>query len=267
MKLKLSKMHVDLQEDVKEPVQYVLSDDANNIAVNDLIGKEITVNFNGEIRCVKCDRKTNKSFGQGYCFPCFRSAPENAECIIRPELCEAHLGKGRDVEWELKHHNQSHVVYLALTNTVKVGVTRSTNVPGRWIDQGAWKTMILAEVPNRYLAGKIEVALKEFVTDKTNWQRMLKNEQNLDIDLVEVKKDLVSKLEFDLQQYISMDDDILEINFPVQKYPLKVKSINMDKEPVFTEKLVGVKGQYFIFDSQRVINIRKYTGYIVDISF
>lgn len=262
MKFKLSKMQVELNQ----PVAYTLTDVNNKLAINELLGKNLSFNFDGEIRCVKCDKKTNKSFGQGFCFPCFRSAPENSECIIRPELCEAHLGKGRDVEWEQKHHNQPHVVYLALTNVVKVGVTRSTNLPSRWIDQGAWKTMILAEVPNRFLAGKIEVALKDFVTDKTNWQRMLKDEKDSSVDLIQIKNELISKLNDELQQYKSNKEEILEIEFPVNKFPTKVKSINLDKEPKFTEKLVGIKGQYLIFESERVINIRKYSGYVVDIS-
>jgi hypothetical protein len=262
MKFKLSKMQVELNQ----PVAYALSDANNKLAINELLGKNISFNFDGEIRCVKCDKKTNKSFGQGFCFPCFRSAPENSECIIRPELCEAHIGKGRDVEWEQKHHNQPHIVYLALTNVVKVGVTRSTNLPSRWIDQGAWKTMILAEVPNRFLAGKIEVALKDFVTDKTNWQRMLKDEKDSSLDLIQIKNELISKLNDELQQYKSNKEEKLEIEFPVNKFPTKVKSINLDKEPKFTEKLVGIKGQYLIFESERVINIRKYSGYVVDIS-
>lgn len=254
-----------MQVELNQPVVYTLSDSNNKLAINELLDKNITFNFEGEIRCVKCDKKTNKSFGQGFCFPCFRSAPENSECIIRPELCEAHLGKGRDVEWEQKHHNQPHIVYLALTNVVKVGVTRSTNLPSRWIDQGAWKTMILAEVPNRFLAGKIEVALKSFVTDKTNWQRMLKDEKDLSINLNEIKQQLISKLDEDLKQYESNQNEVLEIEFPVNQFPAKVKSINLDKEPNFTEKLVGIKGQYLIFESERVINIRKYSGYIVDV--
>jgi Protein of unknown function (DUF2797) len=211
---------------------------------------------------VNCGRKTAKSFAQGFCFPCFKDSPENAECIIRPELCRGHLGEGRNVEWEQTNHVQPHIVYLALSSGVKVGVTRSTQMPTRWIDQGASKAMILAETPNRYFAGAIEVAMKTFLTDKTNWQRMLKGEVSAE-SLLEVKQILKEKLSEELSQFFSADETLLEIKYPVIKYPAKVTSMSFDKMTEISGILFGIKGQYLMFDDGRVINIRNHSGYLV----
>ncbi len=261
MKGILHKMNVDL----KDQVQYSLIWNGG-LAMNDFIGKEIRLEYDGKIVCQNCSKQTKKSFGEGFCYPCFISAPQAAECIIRPELCRAHLGEGRDVEWEKKHHNQPHVVYLAASDRVKVGVTRSMNVPSRWIDQGAMEAIRIAETPNRYEAGRLEVELKAMFADKTNWQRMLKNEFDGDIDLEEEKWSLHEQLPSDLTEYFSENDEIISINYPVLEYPTKVKSMSFDKTPLVEGKLMGIKGQYLLFDEGRVLNIRKHTGYEIEIS-
>ena len=185
-------------------------------------------------------------------------------CILRPELCEGHLGKGRDIEWEKANHVQPHVVYFAVASGLKVGVTRETQVPTRWIDQGASYAIKIAETPYRQLAGELEVALKGSFTDKTNWQRMLKNEI-ADYDLVEEKWELEGLLPMDLVDYMSEDDEITEINYPVLAFPDKVKSVNLDKVPEVEQQLLGIKGQYLIFDDNKVLNVRKFEGYHVEI--
>lgn len=257
----LSKMKTSLEEVVQYRIQ--LDDEVN---MNELVGKIVRLEWNGIINCQKCSKVTKKSFGEGFCYSCFISAPEAAECILRPELCRAHLGEGRDPEWEEKHHNQPHVVYLAASSAVKVGITRATQVPTRWIDQGASAAIRLAEVENRYEAGRIEVALKEFFTDKTSWQRMLKNEIDESIDLEEEKWSLEEHLPADITEYFSEDDEIVEINYPVIEYPTKVKSVSFDKVPVIEGKLTGIKGQYLIFEGGVVLNIRKHTGYYISLS-
>ena len=236
------------------------------LPLNQLIGKTISFNFNGNIICKKCGKKTKTSFNQGFCYTCFKDAPESAECIIRPELCRAHLGEGRDPEWEIKNHNQPHFVYLAATNVVKVGVTRASQIPTRWIDQGASSAIRLAETPNRYLAGVIEVALKSEFTDKTNWRKMLKNEIDETIDLEETKWQLEELLPEDIAQYITEEDELTQINYPVLEFPTKVKSVNLEKQPLITGKLLGIKGQYLIFDEDRVMNIRRHTSYEIEFS-
>ncbi len=247
-----------------EPVQYRLSLGEEEVDMNALIGKPLSWKYEGRINCKSCGKKTNKSFGQGFCFPCFRDAPESSPCIINPEQCEGHVGGGRDPEWEKKHHVQPHVVYLALSSGLKVGVTRKDQVPTRWIDQGASQAIKLAETPYRKLAGDIEVALKDHLSDKTNWQRMLKNEIATHIDLLAEKEKAKALLAPEFQQYYSENNDIWSINYPVQQFPLKVKSINLDKVPEGEATLVGIKGQYLIFDDMRVMNIRKHTGYWVE---
>lgn len=248
------------------PIRYWLKTKTGEVSMNDLIGKEIELEFIGEINCTVCKRSTKKSFGGGFCYPCFINAPESSECIIRPELCLGHEGKGRDPEWEAKNHVIPHTVYLALTSGVKVGITRGGNEFTRWIDQGAWKTIKLADVPDRYTSGLVEVALKEHVSDKTNWQRMLKDERNEEVDLLEAKDELIEYLPEELQSFISDDDDVFELEYPVNEYPLKVKSLNFDKTPIISKVLRGIRGQYLIFETGEVINLRKFTGYNIKLT-
>ena len=250
---------------LETPVAYSLNFGDEVVEMNPLIGNKINLSFTGEIFCISCGKLTKKSFAQGFCYSCFISAPEAAECIIRPELCRAHEGEGRDIEWEKANHLQEHFVYLAVSSGLKVGVTRSTQIPTRWIDQGASSAILLAQVPNRYLAGCIEVALKEYISDKTNWQKMLKNEV-ADVDLEEEKSRMEDLLPRDLQDYIADSDEITHIEYPVENFPLKIKSVSFDKEPEISGTLEGIKGQYLYLDFDRVLNIRKHTGYVINLS-
>ena len=193
------------------------------------------------------------------------NSPENAECIIKPELCRGHLGEGRDPEWELQHHVQPHTVYLALSSDAKVGVTRDTQIPTRWIDQGASQALVLARTPNRYLAGKIAVEMKQFLTDKTNWQRMLKGEVS-GASLEDLKQTLREKLSTETAPYFSEDEKLLKIEYPVLHYPTKVSSLNLEKVPLVTGILSGIKAQYLLFDDGQVMNIRNHSGYLVTFS-
>lgn len=242
---------------------------ANNgskIILNDLVGESIKLSFNGDINCVSCDAEINKTFGEGYCYSCFSTQPESSPCIIHPELCRAHLGEGRDMEWERKYHLVDHVVYLAKSSHIKVGITRAGNEKTRWIDQGASEAIVVARVPNRYLSGVIEVALKEYYSDKTSWQRMLKNEvseDDLEAELAKVE----CYLGGELAEYICRENLRQTIEYPVDNYPTKVKSLKFDKEPVIEKKLVGIKGQYLLFDDNTVLNVRSHTGYWVNVEF
>ena len=174
------------------------------------------------------------------------------------------MGIGRDIEFEQKHHNQPHIVYLAATDKVKVGVTRETQVPTRWIDQGANKAIIIAETPNRHLAGVTEVALKSFYSDKTNWRSMLKNLQDHSIDLEEEKWKCHDLLPSDLQQYFVENDDIVELNYPVNNFPEKITTLNLEKQEKISGVLTGIKGQYLMFDEQFVFNVRRHTGFEIE---
>lgn len=254
-----------MEAELAEQVVYRLPVENELVPMNELLGKNIALTFQNEIYCVECGNLTRRSF-QGFCWNCFSTSPENAECILRPELCQAHEGKGRNPEWEKEHHLQEHFVYLALSSEIKVGVTRSTQVPMRWIDQGASAVIRLAKVPYRYLAGVIEVEMKKHFTDKTSWQKMLKNEI-LAANLVEVKQKVKNLLPTGLQPYFSEDNSVTQLNYPVIKYPSKVKSIDFEKQNVLSGKLVGIKGQYLIMDDNSVLNVRKHSGYVVTVEW
>ncbi|MBU8893003.1 MAG: DUF2797 domain-containing protein [Bacteroidales bacterium] len=249
------------------PVDYYLVLGDQKIHMNDLIGQHISITYLNEINCIRCGRKTNKSFHQGYCFPCFRTAPETDNCILRPEMCRAHEGISRDMEWSKDHCLQDHIVYLAISSGLKVGVTRLAQVPVRWIDQGACYAIKIARVPNRNTAGLLEVNLKKHFADKTNWRNMLTNKIDDEVNLPEQKiraKELVKK---EFVKYFIEDDEIIEINYPVLEYPEKVNSFSFDKENSVRGKLMGIKGQYLIFDEGRVLNIRKHNGYSVELEY
>jgi len=254
-----------MQTRLDDVAYYTLELDGTSVDMNAKIGKTIKLSFDGIINCIACDRLTKKSFGQGFCYPCFRNAPESSECIIRPELCRAHEGEARDMAWAEKNCLTEQIVYLARSSAIKVGITRSSQMPTRWIDQGATDAIVFARVPNRYTAGVVEVAMKEHLTDRTNWQRMLKNEV-VDADLVATKASLIGTLDDKLQQFVDSDDTVCSINYPVNRYPEKVKSVGFDKYPEIEGCLAGIKGQYLIFDDNRVLNIRKHNGYRVTVS-
>ena len=254
-----------MQTKLKNPVEYELPIGDELVFMNHLIGKYIVFAWEKKIYCIGCGRKTNKSFAQGFCYPCFISAPETSECILRPQLCQAHEGNARDMDWAKNHCLQNHFVYLAISSGVKVGVTRSAQIPTRLIDQGAWQAIKLAQTPNRFTAGLIEVAMKEYISDRTQWQRMLKNQLIEGVDLYEKKKEMLDHLAEEQKKYECNDNDITEIIYPVEEYPEKVKSLSFDKLNEIEGRLWGIKGQYLIFDDGTVLNIRKHTGYLVSL--
>ena len=254
-----------MQTRLDDVAKYTLVLDDMSIDMNARIGKTIRLTFDGTINCIACDRQTKKSFGQGFCYPCFRNAPEASECIIRPELCRAHEGEARDMTWAEEHCLVEQIVYLARSSAIKVGITRASQIPTRWIDQGATDAIVFARVPNRYTAGLVEVAMKEHLTDRTNWQRMLKNEV-IDADLAATKASLIDALDADLRPYVDADDTVCAIDYPVERYPEKVKSTGFDKHAEIEGRLAGIKGQYLIFDDNRVLNIRKHNGYRIGLT-
>jgi hypothetical protein len=245
------------------PVQYFLTLGEDRVRVNELLGKKIHMEYQGHIHCIRCGRETKKSFAQGYCYPCFTTAPETEECVLRPELCRAHEGVARDMAYAQDHCLIDQVVYLSLTSTLKVGVTRTTQVPTRWIDQGAVAAIELARTPNRHTAGLMEVALKQHMADKTNWRRMLTGAVDEGIRLEQEKARMAAMLPSELSGYVSREDRIWEFSYPVLQSPGKVGSLNFDKTPRVEGVLEGIKGQYLIFRGNRVINIRKFGGYQV----
>ena len=246
-----------------ETVQYYLDMKTDFINMNQLLNKNITLSF-VKYECLNCHLE-KEVYRQGFCKSCFFDTPNTGDWIMRPELSKAHLGiEDRDLEYEKKVQLKPHIVYLANSSNVKVGVTRKQQVPTRWIDQGAHEAIEIVEVPNRYLAGITEVALKEHVADKTNWRKMLKNDV-VDESLVSWQEKLREFIPAEAQEYIIENNKETVINFPVEKYPLKPKSLNLVKEQTYTGALVGVKGQYLIFEDETVFNVRANEGLVVKI--
>jgi hypothetical protein len=257
----LKKMMTELNEEV----HYYLEVENDFLNLNQLLNKQIEISFVG-YECLCCGLN-KKIFRQGFCYDCFYSSAQVGDWIMKPELSTAHLDiEDRDLAYEKSVQLQPHVVYLALSSDVKVGVTRKTQIPTRWIDQGASKAIEIVEVPNRYLAGITEVALKEHVSDKTNWQKMLKNDV-LEADLIEEREKLKTFIPEEAQPYfLANNGKVVEINYPVLQYPTKISSLNLEKTPLFSGKLVGIKGQYLIFDDFTVFNVRNSEGYKVIIT-
>ena len=259
------KMRVQLDQ----PVTYVWQAGSEEASVNSWLGKRLSIEFEGLINCVHCDRVTKKSFNQGYCYPCFQRLAQCDSCIVKPEKCHYSAGTCREPEWGESHCNIDHVVYLANTSGVKVGITRGTQVPTRWIDQGATQARPIARVSTRYQSGLLEVLLAQHVADKTAWQTMLKG-NGADVDL-EAHQQELAKLCADgiagLQdshgvqaiQWLDTSNTVA-IDYPVLEWPVKVSSHNLDKTPRIEGTLLGIKGQYLMLDTG-VINIRKYGGY------
>ncbi len=246
-------------------VHYALKLGAVELRPEEFIGRPFSVRFTGVRTCVRCGREVKKLFGDGLCFPCFRDAPEAAPCIIRPELCEAHLGKGRDVQWERAHHLQEHVVYLSFTGNSKVGVTRSTQVPVRWIDQGATLALPIARVPYRQLAGLIEVDLKRHFSDRTDWRRMLLLDgQDPDAQrLLEAREAIAGMVAPELRQYLLADGEVVRLGYPLRSAPPKLVAVQLEKLPEVEGQLQGIKGQYLVWKDGRVLNVRSHSGFHV----
>ena len=246
------------------PIQYYLLFEGDFLHVNQVLDKTLEIRFVG-FQCLNCG-ENRPIYRQGFCRQCFFDIPAAGDWIMRPELSKAHLGQeDRDLDYEKRVQLQPHIVYLANSSSIKVGVTRKTQVPTRWIDQGAHEAITLAEVPNRYLAGITEVALKEHLSDKTNWRKMLTNDVK-DEDLKAWRDKLESYIPEEVAPYFIATGDEMQIDFPVLQYPSKVKSLNLEKTPVYTGVLKGIKGQYFIFEDQTVFNIRGNEGTVVGIT-
>lgn len=255
------------------PVAYGARLGDNEIALNPLIDKQLKLIFSGSIYCIHCNRKTNKSFNQGYCYPCFQKLAQCDSCIIHPERCHLEQGTCREPAWGEKYCMQDHIVYLANSSGLKVGITRATQVPTRWIDQGATQALAIMRVRSRLQSGTLEMAFKQHVADKTNWRDMLKGKAT-ELDMAGERDKLLILCEEDIKELaarfgffaISILKGIgpVSIDYPIKTYPEKIISLNFDKEPVVFGTLKGIKGQYLIFDSG-VINLRRFSGYEVEL--
>ena len=263
----LSKMAVRLGE----TAQYAFRLDEQEVPVNPLLGKRVRLEYLGAIHCTHCGRKTKKSFSQGYCYPCFTRLAQCDSCIVSPEKCHFDAGTCREPEWGERFCMTDHVVYLANSSGVKVGITRASQIPTRWLDQGASQALPIFRVATRQQSGLVEDLLRTQVADKTNWRALLKGDA-VPLDLPAIRDQLLASCaegivalqqRFGLQAIQPVSDaEVLEICYPVEAYPTKVASHDLEKTPVVEGILRGIKGQYLILDTG-VINLRKYTAYQV----
>ena len=256
------------------PVSYQFCLDEQRVEVNPLIGQTLRIEYLGAIHCTHCGRKTKKSFSQGYCYPCFTKLAQCDSCIVSPEKCHYEAGTCREPSWGEQFCMTDHVVYLANSSGVKVGITRATQVPTRWIDQGASQALPILRVATRQQSGLVEDLLRSQVADRTNWRALLKGDAEA-VDLPAVRERLfehcsegLSALQqrFGLQAIQPLADaEVVEIRYPVTAYPAKIVSLDLEKTPLVEGTLLGIKGQYLLLDTG-VINLRKFTAYQVAIS-
>lgn len=246
--------------------QYKLTLNKQIVAMNDLVGKRINLTFNNKIKCANCSSFTNKSYSQGFCFNCARALARCDLCIMRPETCHYHLGTCREPIWGEQNCFQPHIIYLANSSGIKVGITKKINAPSRWIDQGAIAAMPILEVKTRLESGIIEKHLKAYISDRTNWRKMLKNETE-NIDLAKAKQELLPKINNIITQIGAkiLTDNVTNISYPVLAHPQKINSVNFDKTPSISAELKGIKAQYLLFEED-VINIRKFSSYNITLS-
>lgn len=247
------------------PIKYELLLSEVRFDLTQAVGQELTLTYSGKILCVNCGKKTKKSYSQGYCFPCTIKLASCDLCILKPETCHFEKGTCREPVWGEENCFKPHVVYIANSSGLKVGITRATQVPTRWMDQGASQALPMLEVKNRFISGQVEVLFKKHISDKTDWRKMLKGHPEA-INLLEWKNKLLVDLAEDLRpfEYKVLDAPIWEFNYPINLYPEKINSFNLDKVSEIKSRLIGIKGQYLIFESG-VLNIRSHTGYEVTI--
>ena len=254
----LKKMNTEL----KDVVNYKLAINGTQHLMNNYINQQIKFEWEGKVKCF-CNKLCKTFYRQNFCYDCYWSLPQASQSIFKPELCTAHLGiEERDLDWEKKFQLAPHLVYLANSSGLKVGITRESQGVIRWMDQGASQAILLAKVPNRRFAGDIEVSLKKHVSDITNWRKMLSCEPQ-PIDLLNLKEELKRHIPQGLKKYIIDDNTVTNIKYPVVKYPKKIKSLKLEKHPIVEGLLLGIKGQYLILDQDRVINIRSHEGFKV----
>ena len=252
-----------LRGELKTPIQYTWTLNNVDYNLNTWLGKKLTILFHGKITCIHCQRPTKKSFNQGYCYPCFQKLARCALCVLKPETCHFHLGTCREPEWGLSHCMQSHIVYLANTSDLKVGITRANHVPNRWIDQGATQAIPFFSVHTRFQSGLIEDRMKTLLPDKTHWRKMLAGEA-APLDLMAERErlyPLVLEKIIPLHATFLTEATPITLKYPILEIPAKIQSVNPEKTPTIEGSLVGIKGQYLLFDTGQVLNIRNTTGY------
>ena len=155
--------------------------------------------------------------------------------------------------------------HLSLTGGIKVGVTRSTQIPVRWIDQGAVLAVLIARTPYRQLAGAIEVDLKRTLADKTDYRKMLQQVAPDPGALLAARDKAMNDIAPELKAYMLHAEEPRTLSYPMKETLPKVTSVTFEKLPEITGTLLGIKGQYLLWKDGRVFNVRNHTGYHAEI--
>lgn len=246
-------------------------------------GMHIMLKHTGRYQCVSC-KKILKKIYSGFCYVCLTQKAMADTCVMAPNRCHYLKGTCREPKWGENFCFKPHFIYLAYTDKFKVGLTRQTHIPYRWMDQGATIAAILSKVTSRYQAGMIEKSLMEILSDKSHWQNMLKSGNSrpskedflnkwLEVQdwlkkKIQAHPDLIvetsSELHISKEIEILNAPEIFEMDYPLDFIPEKIKSVSLEKEPIVSDEIIGIKGQYLIF-RDRVLNVRSHEGAIVSL--
>lgn len=255
------------------PVAYALRIGDSTLPLNPLLGQTLELTHTGLIHCTACGRATKKSYSQGFCYPCSQKLACCDLCIVKPELCHYHAGTCREPDWGLSHCMQPHIVYLANSSGLKVGITRESQLPTRWIDQGATQALPILRVATRQQSGLIEVALARHVADRTDWRALLKGPP-APVDLAARRDELLQvcapdiaalRERFGAAAITELAVEPVTLDYPVLSYPSKISSLDFAKTPTISGTLCGIKGQYLLF-AHGVLNVRKFTAYQIAVA-
>lgn len=249
---------------VEGTARYYLDAGDFPLAVDQFLGKTIRISATGRKVCNGCQQDVPSLFRMGYCTPCFYSHPAAGASLVSPEKSTAHLGiEDRNLEYEKALQLQPHVVYLAHTGAVKVGVTRAHQKETRWLDQGADEALVVAVTTNRYEAGLLEVHLKQFFPDKTQWQSMVTGKRAPSLHWPDERQKALQTFAPEWQPWVQPDAQPWNVHYPVLHYPQKATARGLDRTPSWEAKLTGIRGQYLLFDDQSVFNVRGHEGHEV----
>ena len=211
--------------------------------------------------CQHCQSALGRSYGGGYCYDCFSTLARCDLCIVSPDRCHLHLGTCRDETWADQFCQQAHVVYLAISSGPKVGITRQNRLFRRWVDQGAVEAMAIARVGSRRTAGYIEAKLRNYVSDRTDWRKMVTGNP-VKADLGELERQLrgivpeflnlapafVDSTEADEMTWVDQKQ-VVAVRYPVQAYaPAQMLKLD-DSNPVVHDNLLGFIGGYVLLRS------------------
>jgi hypothetical protein len=252
------------------PVEYTLQLDGDPIPLSDLLGRRLSIRFDGKITCQNCGSLTRKSYGDGYCYRCFTTLARCDLCVVSPDRCHYAAGTCREPAWGESFCMQPHLVYLANSAGAKVGITKPENLPWRWLDQGATQAAVIMRTQSRFQAGCVEAALARYVSDRTDWRELIGRDA-AEIDLPELaarlRRDAAKELELLESRFagaLSWSAEAVpeRFEYPVMAYASPANGLSLTAGGEIVGTLLGIKGQYLMFDSG-VFNVRRHTSYHV----